>query len=144
MTDVVLEATALTKSFGGIPALKDGSVTLTRCSITGLVGENGAGKSTLLSLLSGNLRPDGGHLEVDAVSVTRFTPSALLEKHRVALVPQEIDLALDRTFAQNVMLGREGSFVPRPTRMRRETAELCRRVWLMTDTSGLTRSLPAA
>ncbi|WP_271985631.1 sugar ABC transporter ATP-binding protein [Pseudoclavibacter terrae] len=144
MPEIFLRAAALAKSFGGIPALKDGSITLTRGSITGLVGENGAGKSTLLSILSGNLRPDSGSLEVEGAPVTRFTPSALLGQHRVALVPQEIDLALDRTVAQNVMLGREGAVIPRSALLRRETAALCRRVGLAINPSGSTRSLAAA
>lgn len=144
MTEVVLEAAGLSKSFSGIPALKDGTITLRRGSITGLVGENGAGKSTLLSLISGNLRPDNGRLEIDGVHVTHFTPATLLQQHGVALVPQEIDLALDRSVAHNVMLGREGPPIPRLAVMRRETIDLCHRVGLHADPSRPARGLPAA
>lgn len=144
MTEVVLGAAGLTKSFSGIPALKDGTISVRRGSITGLVGENGAGKSTLLSLISGNLRPDDGRLEIDGVHVTHFTPSALLQQHGVALVPQEIDLALDRSVAHNVMLGREGPPIPRLAVMRQETVDLCRRVGLDVDPARIARGLPAA
>lgn len=144
MTNVVLEAAGLTKSFSGIPALKDGTITVRRGSITGLVGENGAGKSTLLSLISGNLRPDNGRLEIDGTHVTHFTPATLLQQHGVALVPQEIDLALDRSVAHNVMLGREGPPIPRIAAMRRETIELCHRVGLQVDSARPARGLPAA
>lgn len=141
MNDVVLEAAGLTKAFGGIPALREGSLTLRRGSIVGLVGENGAGKSTLLGILSGNLRPDSGRLEIGGHPVAHFSPAVLLHQHRVALVPQEIDLVLDRSVAQNVLLGREGGILPNGRVLRREAQMLCARVGLELDVTRDVRGL---
>jgi branched-chain amino acid transport system ATP-binding protein len=58
--EVILEAQALTKHFGGSAALKGVSFSAAAGEIVGLIGPNGAGKTTLLNLLSGVLRPTSG------------------------------------------------------------------------------------
>ena len=60
--EVVLEARALSKHFGGTAALKDVSFSAAGGEIVGLIGPNGAGKTTLLNLLSGVLRPTSGRV----------------------------------------------------------------------------------
>jgi branched-chain amino acid transport system ATP-binding protein len=60
--EVVLEARALSKHFGGTAALKDVSFSAAPGEIVGLIGPNGAGKTTLLNLLSGVLRPTTGRV----------------------------------------------------------------------------------
>jgi branched-chain amino acid transport system ATP-binding protein len=60
--EVVLEARALSKHFGGTAALKDVSFSAAAGEIVGLIGPNGAGKTTLLNLLSGVLRPTSGRV----------------------------------------------------------------------------------
>lgn len=121
--NTALHADGLTKSFGGVKVLHDGSFRLERGVITGLVGENGAGKSTMLSICAGITRPDSGRLTIAGQTVTSFSPTRLLDRHRTALVPQEIDLCRDRTVAENVVLGREGSIWPRPAEMIRVAAD---------------------
>jgi ribose transport system ATP-binding protein len=130
-----LEATNLTKAYGGIRALRDGSLVLERGVITGLVGENGAGKSTLLSICAGLVRPDGGILVIGGRRVGTFTPTNLLGQHRVGLVPQEIDLCRDRSVAENVLLGQEGGLAPSPAAMRTRAAQALAQVGLDVDPS---------
>ena len=60
--EVILEARALSKHFGGTAALKDVSFSAAAGEIVGLIGPNGAGKTTLLNLLSGVLRPTSGRV----------------------------------------------------------------------------------
>ena len=61
MTDTaILKAENLSKSFGGIQAVKNASISVPKGSITGLIGPNGAGKTTFFNLLSNFLVPDGG------------------------------------------------------------------------------------
>lgn len=56
---------SITKSFPGVRALNDASVTLVRGEIHGLMGENGAGKSTLIKIITGVYRADSGGLKLD-------------------------------------------------------------------------------
>ncbi len=56
----LLQASGLHKSFGGIRAVQNASITVPRGQITGLIGPNGAGKTTLFNLLSNFITPDQG------------------------------------------------------------------------------------
>lgn len=57
-----MEASDVTKSFGGVAALSECSVVLKGGDVTGLVGSNGAGKSTLVNVLAGLYKPDQGNI----------------------------------------------------------------------------------
>ena len=60
MAEPFLEVEALTKSFGGLQAVKNVRFRMEQKEILGLIGPNGAGKTTLLRLLTGILKPDSG------------------------------------------------------------------------------------
>ena len=55
--DVIIEAQAVSKWFGGVRAVSDCSLTVARGSITGLIGPNGAGKTTLFDIIAGTRSP---------------------------------------------------------------------------------------
>ena len=59
---VVLEAEAVSKSFDGVPVIRDFATRILRGDRVGVIGPNGAGKTTLLRLLLGELRPDHGDI----------------------------------------------------------------------------------
>ena len=63
--DSLLQATGLSKSFGGIKAVNNANLKVNRGSITGLIGPNGAGKTTLFNLLSNFIEPDSGTILFD-------------------------------------------------------------------------------
>jgi len=70
---MVLEADAITKSFGGRPVVKNVSTRIMRGDRVGLIGSNGAGKTTLLRLLLGELKPDEGEVRRGAnVEITYY------------------------------------------------------------------------
>lgn len=59
---ITIECRNLTKTFGGVRAVDDASVTFEEGKVTALIGPNGAGKTTLFHLISGALRPDSGEV----------------------------------------------------------------------------------
>jgi branched-chain amino acid transport system ATP-binding protein len=71
-TEVLLQARNLTKRFGGLTAVDAVSLTLTRGAVHAVIGTNGAGKSTLINLLSGELPPTSGSVELLGADVTRW------------------------------------------------------------------------
>ena len=71
---MLLQAQALSISFGGLKAVQDVSLAVPAGSISALVGPNGAGKTTLFGLLSGFLRPDQGKVLFDGRDITGMAP----------------------------------------------------------------------
>jgi branched-chain amino acid transport system ATP-binding protein len=67
---IVLETQSLSRSFGGLRAVRDVSLSLARGELHAVIGPNGAGKSTLVNLLSGALRPTSGHILLEGRDVT--------------------------------------------------------------------------
>jgi ABC-type sugar transport system ATPase subunit len=94
------------KSFGGVPALKNGSVEVEPGQVHAVVGENGAGKSTLMKIVAGMLRPDGGTMRWRGEPVHFERPG---DAHAIgiSMVHQESLLAPHLTVAENIFLGRE-------------------------------------
>jgi ABC-type branched-subunit amino acid transport system ATPase component/ABC-type branched-subunit amino acid transport system permease subunit len=66
-----LTVDAISKTFGGLVALDDVSLEITRGSVHGVMGPNGSGKSTLLAIISGHLFPTLGEVTLDGTDITR-------------------------------------------------------------------------
>ncbi|MCX4472550.1 sugar ABC transporter ATP-binding protein [Micromonospora sp. NBC_01655] len=145
-TTAAVEVTGLSRHFGAVRALQDVTLSVPAGSLTAVMGENGAGKSTLMKILAGLDTPTAGAVRVAGEQVRRFDPATLLSRHRVALVPQELALAQDRTVAENIMLGAEPGSRPFPDRRRvdERAAELLDRLGLRVDPRGAVRHLDAA
>jgi ribose transport system ATP-binding protein len=94
------------KRFGASVALGGVDLDVRRGEVHALIGENGAGKSTLMKVLSGAYQPDAGRMELDG---RPYAPDGPLEAKRlgVAMIYQELALALHLTVEQNIVLGRE-------------------------------------
>jgi len=75
-----------------------------RGAILGILGPNGSGKTTLLRLLSGTRRPTRGEVFFDDAPLSRLSRRAVAQ--RVAVVPQETQLAYDYTVLEIVLMGR--------------------------------------
>lgn len=104
--DIVLEARGITKSFGGIRALKGVSLQLFPGEVHALVGENGAGKSTLIKVLTGAIQPDSGEIWLRGERVQDSSP-ARTRALGISVVYQEPALFPDLTVAENLALGKE-------------------------------------
>ncbi|TDE09953.1 sugar ABC transporter ATP-binding protein [Jiangella asiatica] len=99
-----VEFRELSKRFPGVLALDRVSWTLAPGEIHALLGENGAGKSTLLRILAGDHRPDGGELVLPGTGVDVRTPADAHDA-RVRVIYQEPNLLMDRSVAENVLIG---------------------------------------
>ena len=91
------------KSFGGIKAVADCSLSVRAGTITGLIGPNGAGKTTLFSMIAGAIVPDRGRILLDGRDVTGFKPHRLFARGlvRTFQIPQEFSRMSVR---ENLML----------------------------------------
>jgi branched-chain amino acid transport system ATP-binding protein len=77
MSEVLLSAKNLTKRFGGLAAVNDVSIDLQRKQIHAVIGPNGAGKSTLTNLLSGDLPPTSGSVQLGQQDITGWSPEKI-------------------------------------------------------------------
>ena len=77
MPEVLLKAEGLTKRFGGLAAVNGVSIELWRDRIHAVIGPNGAGKSTLTNLLSGDLPPSSGTVQLAGRDVTGWNPEKI-------------------------------------------------------------------
>jgi ABC-type sugar transport system ATPase subunit len=106
MSEYILEMKNITKSFGGVKALKNVSINLKNNEILAIVGENGAGKSTLMKILSGSYHHSTyeGTIVVDGKEHVFAYPSDA-EKAGIEMIYQEISMHLDLSIAENIFLG---------------------------------------
>src|SRR5512134_531412 len=102
----LLEVDGVSKSFGGVRALRDVSLTLRAGEVHALVGENGAGKSTLVKIVTGAHAPDAGRLAVAGVPVNRADP-LLARSLGIAPIYQQPALFPDLSVAENMAMGLE-------------------------------------
>lgn len=118
--------TGICKSFGATRALEDVSLAVRPGEVLALIGENGAGKSTLMKVLSGAHAPDAGAMEIGGHSYRPGHPSEA-RLAGVGMIYQELNLALELSVEDNVMLGQElhtGGWLNRPAQRERVRAAL--------------------
>src|ERR1700721_682979 len=102
----LLELTDISKSFGGVQALRNVDFALNAGEIHGLAGENGAGKSTMMKIIAGVHTADSGTMRVDGKEVHfRSTRDALAAS--IGMVHQELSVAPELTVAENVFFGNQ-------------------------------------
>ena len=102
----LLEATAITKSFAGVRALRGVSMELRAGEVHALLGENGAGKSTLIKVITGAETADSGTLTLDGVPVLHNTPAGA-RSLGIAVVYQQPALFPDLTVEENIAIALE-------------------------------------
>ena len=69
MTNITVEATELTRLYGGREAVSNVSFNLTKGQVLGFLGPNGAGKSTTMKMLTGNLAPSQGSVKICGIDM---------------------------------------------------------------------------
>jgi len=101
---LILKVQDVRKSFGGIRAVDDCSLTVSPQSVTGLIGPNGAGKSTLFNLIAGLYRPDGGEIWFGDTRIDGLPPFEIvhLGLTKTWQIPHELR---NMTVLENLVLG---------------------------------------
>ncbi|MEU3616586.1 multiple monosaccharide ABC transporter ATP-binding protein [Streptomyces sp. NPDC006872] len=133
MAGPVLEMRSIVKTFPGVKALSDVSLTVRQGEVHAICGENGAGKSTLMKVLSG-VHPHGSY-EGDILfegEICSFRDIRASEQHGIVIIHQELALSPYLSLAENIFLGNEhakGGFIDWRRTLGHAT-ELLRRVGL--------------
>jgi ribose transport system ATP-binding protein len=104
-----VELLNISKSFGGISALKNVTLRVRPGEIHALIGENGAGKSTLMKILAGAYSKDSGKILIDGSEVDiRNTHDS--KKHGIGIIYQEFSLVPALSVAENLFLNQLSAY----------------------------------
>jgi simple sugar transport system ATP-binding protein len=98
------------KEFPGVVANDDITLKVEQGEIHAILGENGAGKSTLMSILFGLYHPDRGIIRIRGKEVTITNPNDANDLG-IGMVHQHFQLIHNFTVTENIILGKEGSFI---------------------------------
>ncbi len=139
----LLEATGITKHFGGIKALNDITFRVQPGQIKAIIGPNGAGKTTLFNCISGVLKADGGEIKLNGTSIMKYPPHKRASAG-ISRTFQNVAIFPEMTVLENVLVGRhcrsrcemlEAGF--RTGSMRREEKEMEEKAWRFLEFVGL-------
>ena len=100
----MLQAADVTFAYGDEPVVRNVSLDVPDDGFVGIIGPNGSGKTTLLRLLAGTRAPDRGTIMLDGVALRTLARPAIAR--RMAVVPQETQLAFEYTVLEVVLMGR--------------------------------------
>ncbi|HEX3506869.1 MAG TPA: ABC transporter ATP-binding protein [Candidatus Dormibacteraeota bacterium] len=100
----ILRAEGITSGYGGVPIIRDVSISVGKGEIVAVIGPNGAGKSTMLKSLVGILKLSGGRILLGADDVTGHPPEDLARRG-VGYVPQVQDIFEPLSVRENLEMG---------------------------------------
>jgi len=101
--ELLLEATAVSKTYGAVVALRSASLAVRPGEVHALMGANGAGKSTFVKILTGAVRPDGGTITIRGRQLTVHSP-AEARRGGIVSVYQEPSVIPDLDIRSNLRL----------------------------------------
>lgn len=106
MADIVFSAKNISKSFFGIPVLKNINLDMNKGEVHAILGENGAGKSTLIKIIGGIYECDSGELFLEGKRVI-FNKAADAINNGIITIHQELNMCAHLTVMENLFLARE-------------------------------------
>ena len=106
MSQTIIQAKGIEKSFGQLKVLKGIDFSVKKKEVVSIMGASGAGKSTLLQILGTLMRPDTGTLEIDGSSVDNLSGNELsaFRNRKIGFVFQQHHLLPEFTALENVMI----------------------------------------
>jgi ribose transport system ATP-binding protein len=111
MENTVLSLKHIVKSYPGVVALDDVSVSFNKGEVHAIVGENGAGKSTLIKIVAGAIQPDSGEIVVSGKLYQKLEPQESI-LNGISVIYQEFNLFDSLTAAENIFIGEKISNKP--------------------------------
>ena len=111
MADPVLSTDKISKSFGGLKAVRDVTIALHVHELHAVIGPNGAGKSTFVNLLTGQLTPTGGRLFLEGRDITG-TPAHRMPAMGIARSFQRTNILKSLSVLENVRLAVQAVKLP--------------------------------
>jgi branched-chain amino acid transport system ATP-binding protein len=121
----ILQVKSVSKSFGGLRAIRDLNLEVRAGEIVGLIGPNGSGKTTLFNIISGALKPETGEIRFRGADITGLKPNRIC-RQGIARTFQLTKPFLHMTTLQNVLIGR--TYGSDPILNMRNAAEECERI----------------
>ena len=113
--DIAVRLDGVSKRFGEVTALHEGSLAVRRGELMTLLGPSGCGKTTLLNLVAGFLAPDSGGISIDG----RLVTAVPTHKREIGMMFQSYALFPHMTVAANVGYGLKMRGLPKPEMARR-------------------------
>ncbi len=101
--EVVLKLEHVTIKFGGLLAVNDFSLDVSRGELVGLIGPNGAGKTTVFNIVTGQYQPSSGRVIFEGQDITGWRPD-LIARAGIARTFQNVRLFTGLTVLDNVLV----------------------------------------
>ena len=109
VTENILEARNISKSFGGVKALTDVSLSVRKGEVHAVIGENGAGKTTLMNIVGGIIKQDKGVLLFKGQNVVFNSPGEAF-KEGISTIHQELTMLPHLNVMENIFMGQMQKF----------------------------------
>lgn len=139
----LISLSRITKSYPGVVALNDVSVSFNAGEVHAIIGENGAGKSTMIKTIAGAVEPDGGTIEIAGSSHAALTP-AISRGLGIEVIYKEFNLVPTLSVAENIFLGQKSGWRVDFKTMLQNSKLLLDELGVEIDPLALVRDLPSS
>ena len=143
--ETILELKNIVKTYPGVKALDNISLSFQKGEVHALMGENGAGKSTLIKVISGAIEPNGGEIIFEGKKYNKMNP-ILSQRLGIGVIYQEFNLVPELSIAENIFLGqklKKGFTIDRK-KMNERAQEIMNDFGISVDVSKPVKSLTVA
>ncbi|WP_312105202.1 ATP-binding cassette domain-containing protein [Lachnoclostridium sp.] len=145
MSEELFRMEGISKSFPGVKALDNVTLSVNKGEVHGLVGENGAGKSTLMKIMTGVYQADKGDIYIENEKVV-IDSVAKAHELGISIIFQELTLCRHLTVADNIFIGRppvKGGFIS-DKQMHREAKKILDNLGININTRTMVSTLSVA
>ncbi|MHB8277300.1 MAG: sugar ABC transporter ATP-binding protein [Candidatus Humimicrobiaceae bacterium] len=146
MSEYIVEAINVKKTFAGVEALKGVNLKVKKGEIHCLAGENGSGKSTLIKIISGIYTMDSGNIEFNGVKHTKISPIEAI-MNGVQVIYQDFSIFQNLSVIENIAFNSEIADTRKLVnwkRFKKIAEEAVKRINFKVDLNAIVGELPVA